>query len=142
MSNEMDIKIIINNICENDKRYKAGAYLFILSALEYYINFKIKERRHISGKELSFAVYELALKEFGILAKEVLNNWGIYKTEDIGNIVYILINEKVLSKTESDRIEDFYNVFDFDEMFNEREILRNTIKKVTELPSIKCELKI
>ena len=44
---------------------------------------------------------------------QVLKTWGLGKTRDIGDIVYTLIGEKVFSKSESDSIEDFDDVYDF-----------------------------
>ena len=49
------------------------------------------------------------------MAKTVLNNWGIYRTSDFGEMVFNLIRIGECSKTENDRREDFDNVYDFDE---------------------------
>jgi uncharacterized repeat protein (TIGR04138 family) len=48
----------------------------------------------------------------------VLEHWGIISTEDFGNVVFNLVNNKVLSKTEEDDIESFRNVYDFDVVFD------------------------
>ena len=49
--------------------------------------------------------------------KTVLNEWGITRCADFGDIVFNLIEYNVFSKTENDRREDFTEVFDFDEAF-------------------------
>ena len=57
------------------------------------------------------------LDQFGPLAKTVLNNWGIRRCGDFGDIVFNLIEYNVFSKTDSDRREDFADIYDFDEAF-------------------------
>ena len=50
-----------------------------------------------------------------MLAKNVLNEWGVHKTGDFGEIVFNLIDIGQMKKTDNDRREDFENVFDFDD---------------------------
>jgi uncharacterized repeat protein (TIGR04138 family) len=47
----------------------------------------------------------------------VFDNWGIRSCEDIGHMVFNLIGAGVFGKTEEDSIEDFKNVYDFDDAF-------------------------
>lgn len=72
---------------------------------------------HVSGRELSEGLRHFALDRFGPMAKTVLNEWGIRKSDDFGEIVYNLIDYNVFSKTDTDRREDFASVFDFEEAF-------------------------
>ena len=58
-----------------------------------------------------------AHEQYGYLAKNVLNHWGIASTGDFGEIVFNLIEIEQMRKTPQDRREDFENVFDFDEGF-------------------------
>jgi uncharacterized repeat protein (TIGR04138 family) len=44
----------------------------------------------------------------------VLRRWNIHSTTDFGRIVFALVDNGFLQKTEQDRIEDFRDVFDFD----------------------------
>ena len=71
--------------------------------------------RHLTGQELCEAMRVFALEQFGMLAKCVLNSWGVKSTSDIGEIVYNLIQIGEMRKTPADRREDFDDVFDFDE---------------------------
>ncbi len=52
------------------------------------------------------------------MARQVLSHWGIQCTEDIGRIVFLLIDAGLLMRQESDRIEDFEAVYDFAEAFD------------------------
>ena len=107
----------ISKIAEEDGRFSKEGFLFILAALEYTLS-KLPERRHLTGVEFSRGVAEYAREQYGYLAKTVLNNWGITRTLDYGDIVYLLINESLMSKTEEDKKEDFGEVYDFDDEFN------------------------
>ena len=106
----------IAEISEKDGRYSKEGFLFILAALEYTIS-KLPERRHLTGQELSKGVAGYAREQYGYLAKTVLNNWGIHTTQDYGEIVYLLIDEGLMSKTEDDKKKDFADAYDFDEEF-------------------------
>src|SRR2546429_8078376 len=73
--------------------------------------------RHVTGPQLLDGVRRYALKEFGPMVMTVFDNWGIHSCEDVGNIVFNLISAGVFGKTEDDSIEDFKNVYRFEEAF-------------------------
>ena len=108
----------INSITERDGRYRAHAYSFVMAAVEYTISL-LPEPRHVRAVELLEGVRRYAIEEFGPMAKQVFNHWGIGSTEDFGNIVYNLIDQGLLSRTEEDRLEDFRDVYDFEKVFEE-----------------------
>jgi len=107
----------ITELSRNNPAYHRDAYLFVLAALEHMLS-KLRVRRHLTGSEFSYGAAEYAREQYGYLAKNVLENWGIKKTSDFGEIVYLLIEKSIMSKTENDRKEDFESVFDFDEEFS------------------------
>jgi uncharacterized repeat protein (TIGR04138 family) len=86
---------------------------------------KMEKEGHVSGKELLEGIREFALQQYGPMTKTLLNHWGITKTADFGNIVFNMIENKLLSKTESDSIEDFKDVFDFEVAF--KHILKDIV---------------
>lgn len=108
---------ILSEICEEDLRYREEAYEFVLDALSFSQK-KFKRSKHVTGKELLEAVKIQLMDQFGPMALTVLGYWGIKSTEDFGNIVFNLVEKKVLSKTEEDNIRSFQNVFDFEKVFN------------------------
>ena len=119
----------VEKILTEDKRYSRYAYFFVSDAVAYSTR-KVsensgQERRHISGQQLLEGFKEYALKQFGPLALEVLNNWGLYKTEDIGNIVFNLVEHGLLGAQENDVPDDFSNVYDFRTTFLEPFIPHN-----------------
>jgi uncharacterized repeat protein (TIGR04138 family) len=107
----------IKTICSQDPRYDAEAYQFLREALEYTTKVLDKPRKgpahHVSGQELSEGFRDLALKSFGPMALPVLHDWGITCTEDIGNLVFNLVEAGELGKTDEDKHEDFANGYDF-----------------------------
>ncbi|MBN2464385.1 hypothetical protein JXD38_02005 [candidate division WOR-3 bacterium] len=106
----------LEQVIAKDPRYKPNAYVFVHDALDHTWA-RLNQRRHITGRELLDGVKDLALKRYGPMAKAVLNSWGVKTTDDVGAIVFNLVNAGVLSKTEEDRIEDFHEVYDFDDVF-------------------------
>ena len=114
---------LVTKITEKDSRYAPEAYEFIRNAVNYTAakleRDKLKNR-HISGRELLKGVVEYAVQEFGPLAKDVLTNWGIQDGLSIGNIVFNMIQEKLLSANDKDSIDDFSGNLDFDEIFSKK----------------------
>jgi len=96
--------------------YHERSFLFVLATIEY-LQTRLDARRHVSGAELAWACRDFAREQFGLLAPTVLRFWGIAGTEDIGRIVFHLIDVGLLAQQPADRIEDFDRVYDFDEVF-------------------------
>ena len=76
------------------------------------------EDAHISGPELLAGVRELALEQFGLMTRTVFRQWGIESTDDVGRMVFELIERGEMRKTARDRLSDFFDVYDFDEAFD------------------------
>lgn len=108
---------IMDQIRLREQRFDERAYLFVLSALEHSQT-KLTERRHITGPELAHACRDLALQRFGVMAKVVLDHWGIRSTLDIGDIVFTLVDLGLLISQPQDSRDDFYGVFDFADAFD------------------------
>ena len=117
MSKTINILETIEKIVHRDKRYKIDAYNFVLESLNYTVR-KFKKSRHVTGKELLEGIKEYAKEQFGPMARTVFEHWGVKTTEDFGNIVFSLVDAKILSKTEQDSIEDFRDVYSFEEVFD------------------------
>ncbi len=104
----------IDNICANDIRYVEKAYHYIAKALSYG-KAVLNTEKHMTAKELATSYKDVALAQYGPLALDVLNHWGIYTTKDIGNIVFNRVNGNLLSTSNGDKLEDFDNIFDLHE---------------------------
>lgn len=108
---------IVDEIYERDCRYKEDAYIFVMEALAYTQK-KFKRSKHVKGEELLKGMREYLLHKYGPMTMTVLEYWGIKNTEDFGNIVFNLVENHVLSKTEDDNIEAFRNGYNFEEAFD------------------------
>ena len=107
---------IMDRIRMREQRFDERAYLFVLGALEYCQQ-RLPERRHISGRELALACRDLALDRFGVLARLVLESWGIHNSLDIGDVVFTLVELELLMSQPADSRDEFAEVFDFDQAF-------------------------
>ena len=107
---------IMDRIRLRDARFTEHAYLFVLSALEF-CQTRLLERRHITGRELTIACRDLALDRFGVMARLVLEHWGVRSTADIGDIVFTLVDLGLLISQPHDTRDDFCEVYDFDQAF-------------------------
>jgi uncharacterized repeat protein (TIGR04138 family) len=107
---------LLDRLRERNPRFHETAYLFVVSALHSVIE-KLPEPRHITGRELAVGVRDLAVEKFGPMARTVLEHWGVRATSDVGEIVFALVECGVLIKQDTDLVDDFVNVFDFDEAF-------------------------
>ncbi len=111
----------LSQIVREDPRYDEHAYLFIREALDHTIQTLDKPvegpGRHVTGRELLEGIRQYALQEFGPMAHRVLAHWGVHTCEDIGEMVFNLVNKGILGKTENDSKKDFAGGYDFNDAF-------------------------
>jgi len=129
MNRELDN--VVEAIYQTDPRYKTGAYEFVMEALSFTQR-KFQRLRHVTGEELLEGIKELLIEKFGPMTLLVLHHWGIRESDDFGNIVFNLVNHRVLSKTQEDNIESFRNRFDFKEVFH-HQYRRQLEKRITKM---------
>jgi len=127
---------LIEDICIQDKRYKPDAYEFVLQGLGFTQK-KLKKTMHISGGQLACGLRDYAINQYGALASRVLAYWGINQTQDFGNIVFNLIEKKLLSKTKEDSLLDFDAVYDFKAAFSN--VLADSVMEAFTEPPINNE---
>lgn len=107
---------LLEPVLKKDTRYRAEAYTFVREGLDHTVR-SLEKPGHVSGQQLLKGMREYALKEFGPVSKRVLSEWGIHECVDFGNIVFNLVDEGLLGKTEEDSIEDFMHGYDFHDAF-------------------------
>ena len=126
-------------LLKDDPRYSLEAYKFVREALGFAQDVmqlgteptsdelaeeedpeQSPPERHVTGQQLCEAIRQYAVEQYGYLAKVVLNSWGVHATGDFGEIVYNLIRIRWMRKSQNDRREDFDNVYDFDEAFQQQ----------------------
>lgn len=132
----------LHRLLRRDTRYPLDAYVFVREALSYASNIlnlgsetapvetevqldlehqheelEPLTERHLSGQELCDAIRLYALNEFGYMARVVLSNWGIEKTQHFGDIVYNMIDVGLMKKSPRDSRSHFDDVYDFRDVF-------------------------
>ena len=112
-------------VVQRDPRYAYEAYEFVFAALSYTQKLLGRvppdddsvssSQYHVSGRELLHGIRDLAVREFGMMARIVFRIWGINRTADVGEIVFNLVEESLMSKSDQDRRADFEDIFDLDQ---------------------------
>ena len=106
----------VRRIVEADPRYDRAAYFFVFHALDYTLE-KVGRRGHVSPQTLLDGIRCYARDKFGYLARTVLAVWGVERTEDFGEIVFNLVEQNLMKKTDSDHKADFAGQYDFARVF-------------------------
>ncbi|MDR0535276.1 MAG: hypothetical protein LBG65_02825 [Puniceicoccales bacterium] len=108
---------IVEKLLEKDSRYARAAYFFVHEGLEYSVK-KLSEnpgrRRHteagnVTAHEIVEGVVEHAMEQFGPLAATLMRQWGLNGAEDVGAVVYALVEAGILGKAQGDSRDDFKN---------------------------------
>lgn len=111
----------VEALAKEDNRYTAEAYAFLRDALEATLKKRKKLKKeaggHVSAGELLDGFRDHALHEFGPMAATVLEYWGVRACEDVGQMVFNLVQAGVFGKTEDDRLEDFRGHYTFRDAF-------------------------
>lgn len=113
MASELGFLDVVSEIRESDDRFRPQAYVFLMVALQQTVQGLPEERtrdpvrRHLSGRELLAGVAKLAREEFGPLAPMVFAEWGVRRSEDVGEMVFQLVESRQLSARPEDTLDDF-----------------------------------
>lgn len=117
--------VIWDRVRSNAKGFPPEAFIFVHEGLRHTVEKLHGELgsidpecpRHVSGQELCLGLRDYAIRQYGPLAKTVLNSWGVRRTEDLGRMVFILVESGIMRKSDEDSMDDFSGVFDFAEAF-------------------------
>jgi uncharacterized repeat protein (TIGR04138 family) len=115
----------LESVLEKDPRYHRDAYLFVRDALDFTKTTFADRRKspesteqlHVTGQELLSGIRTFALAQYGPMAMTVLEEWGLTRCEDFGEIVFNMVEGGLLSKTDSDSRDDFHGGYSFEEAF-------------------------
>jgi len=111
----------LEQILARDSRFHRDAYHFLREALDYTQRNQPREPRakirHVTGQELLDGIRRYALEQYGPMAMTVLGEWGIHRCEDFGEIVFNMVEVRLLAKTDQDSRDDFRNAYEFADAF-------------------------
>jgi len=111
--------MMLTFIVASDPRYAKEAYFFVRDGLHkaQKMFWEPGKPGHISGAQLLEGLRELAIETYGKQAKAQLNSWGIFKCEDFGEIIFNLVEARLLARQEGDTKADFQGGYNFDAAF-------------------------
>ncbi len=104
---------LFEDIVAKDSRYAARAYALLMDVVHYLG----KDNHHMTGADIMDEFRERTLDLFGPLSYTVLTEWGVKCTEDIGEMMFNLVDTRRIRKDENDNPEDFSAGYDFKEAF-------------------------
>jgi len=135
----------LEKLLQRDGRYQREAYLFVREALDHTQKIIEKsgkaEVRHVSGQELLEGIRSYALQQYGPMALMLLNEWGVRRCEDFGELVFNMVECQLLAKTEKDSRDDFKNGYTFEDAFRRPFLPSSKPVTASELESPSTELK-
>jgi uncharacterized repeat protein (TIGR04138 family) len=135
-----DFFVRLSHLLKKDPRFKEEAYFFVMNALNRAVE-KLEKPRHLTGQELLETLRDEAAAQFGPMATTVFHHWGVKNSLDFGLIVFNMVGEGILSKTESDRLEDFKSELFFDNLFDNESHYRFTEDGLNEMEKLKWQTK-
>lgn len=120
MTPDLPFHLAVAQAVAKDPRYHPLAYEFVRDALHVAVKHfrEGEEDQHVTGQQVLEGVRLHALDEYGPMALTVLNEWGLERGEDVGNIVYNLIDTGYFGKNEGDSIQDFEGGYEFAAAFS------------------------
>lgn len=113
----------VTEILKRYQSYPREAYELLPIVLDYTVRRCHKthptgeESQHVSGAQLSYGFRDYMLETYGPFAWDILQAYRILRTNDIGQLVYHLIEVGAFGKTEKDSIQDFDALYDFEQTF-------------------------
>jgi uncharacterized repeat protein (TIGR04138 family) len=104
----------VKRILDRDDHWPFEAFDFVRKAVEKAIEKAADAgtRGHVAGPQIVESARDLALQDYGAMAVYTLGQWKLQCATDVGHVVFLLIEEGLLAKSDDDRLEDFENVFD------------------------------
>jgi uncharacterized repeat protein (TIGR04138 family) len=118
----------------NRTRYPLDAFIFVQRGLDYTVRREHGELdadpeqldpeslhdRHVDGRTLCYGLRDYAHQQYGLMARAVLKRWNIHNSEDFGHIVFAMVEAGLMHKTDEDSVDDFIDVFDLANAFDEQ----------------------
>lgn len=102
-----------DDIVAKDPRYNARAYALLMDVIHYLG----EGGKHMSSVDIMEEFKERALDQYGPLTYTVLTEWGLKRTEDLGEMMFNLVEGRRVRKDENDTPESFAGGYDFKEVF-------------------------
>ncbi len=93
-----------------------------MDALERAVRERDQGPGHVGGQQLLRAIRREAEQQFGPMMVTVLRHWGIKNSLDFGHVVFNMVQEGILSKSENDSLDDFKDEAVFGDLLSGAEV--------------------
>jgi uncharacterized repeat protein (TIGR04138 family) len=138
---EVNFDEVLETIVERDPRFHREAYHFLREALDFTQKLIGKENRgairHVTGQELLEGIRQFALQQYGPMTVTLLEEWGVHNCRDFGDIVFNMVENGLLAKTEKDSRDDFQTGYNFEDAFRKPFRPEGKFKKPDAKPAAK-----
>lgn len=115
----------VDSLTIETSEYPIDAFAFVQEGLRHTVESLERNsdhldapNRHVSGRELCIGLRDFALGQYGLLARTVLEQWGIERTDDFGEIVFAMVDAGLMRANDDDTTDDFSGVYQFDQAFD------------------------
>ncbi len=120
-----DYSRVLQGVAEDVGIYPIDAYQFVQLGLAFTserihgsdCDKREIQDRHVTGQQLCEGLRDYAIDQYGMLAGAVMKHWRIENTFDFGQIVWAMVDSGLMAKREEDSLEDFRDVYDFEDVF-------------------------
>lgn len=102
------------DIAAKDRRYDPRAYALLMDVVRYLGG---NGDGHMSAGDVLEEFKERTLDQYGPLSMAVLSEWGVKSCEDIGEMMFNLVESRRIGRDEGDSPEAFAGGYDFHEAF-------------------------
>ena len=121
-----------------DRTFPKAAYLLAMEALDFAIKHRASTIKEAAKTSLSVAEYhdyfiKFCKQSFGMLALATLHSANIYSNEDLGSVVFNLINAGLLKKTNDDKQEQFSRLPDLGSCLSDEFLLQELAFSIKEV---------
>ena len=109
------------DLVQAEPRFAREAYLFLFEALDFTTrqvhapeslpHSPEQNGQHVNGHDLLEGIRTHAIQQFGCLASAVFESWGVRSSEDVGEMVFQLVDRELMGCRESDDPGDFEGGF-------------------------------
>ncbi len=106
MPTNKDFAQAVQVVLSRHQRYSPEAYYLLDRAMEFACQ-EFALEGHLCAEQVYLCYCKLAQMEYGPLAREVLEHWGVRTPSDLGAIVYHLIETQLFKKRDGESQRDF-----------------------------------
>lgn len=117
----MDLEVLAEKyrvLIASDERFNVHTYRLINEAMCMLVPDDAPEghTEHIEAWQLAAVTRDYLIREYGYVAAGVATKLGIQTSRGLGNAVFAMVDHKLLGKQDTDRVEDFDDLYSTEDL--------------------------